>query len=379
MNKKLLVTATGLVLAGGMSLANADVKVYGQLDLSIDATDVDNGADDVNMGANRSAFGIKGKEDLGNGLSAFFKLEYQTDLDDASTSTKGTNEDDTSEGGNGLKGRDQYVGLQHETFGKLTFGSMSTAYKSGGKALDPWYRTRIQSRNIGLQSTLHKGRGEEGQGRTENTVRYDSPSFAGARFVGTYTFDNNEDDKGDGRNVKSAEDEDDNPYSLGVHYKGYGVYAFFDYITTNGGGDDDAWQLGAKYKMGDLAVWGIYERDGGLITLNQGKVADASNPTNQGADDGLNIWSLGASYTLGTNLVSFDYGQASNSGANVNNTQGTSIVGKTPRDNYAVWRIGAQHMFSKRTKVYAGYANTDADDSNAGEYEIFTVGMRHNF
>ena len=75
MNKKFIVTAMGLVLAGGMGFANADVKLYGQLDVSIDATDVDGGEDDVNMGSNRSAIGVKGSEDLGNGMSAFFKVE----------------------------------------------------------------------------------------------------------------------------------------------------------------------------------------------------------------------------------------------------------------------------------------------------------------
>ena len=80
MNKKLIVSAMGLVLAGGMGLASADVKLYGQIDLSLDATDSDapNYQDDINMNSNQSAFGIKGSEDLGNGMSAFFKLEYQT-------------------------------------------------------------------------------------------------------------------------------------------------------------------------------------------------------------------------------------------------------------------------------------------------------------
>ena len=39
MNKKLLATAVGLVLAGGMGLASADVKLYGQIDVSIDSFD----------------------------------------------------------------------------------------------------------------------------------------------------------------------------------------------------------------------------------------------------------------------------------------------------------------------------------------------------
>ena len=146
MNKKLIATAMGLAMAGGMSLATADVKLYGQLDVSIDSIDVDGGIDDVNMGANRSAVGFKGSEDLGNGLEAFFKVEYQVDVDDAGTAP-GLGEDDTTEGGDsdGWKARDTYIGLKGESWGKLTFGTMSTAYKSPAAKLDPFYRTRNQA------------------------------------------------------------------------------------------------------------------------------------------------------------------------------------------------------------------------------------------
>ena len=95
MNKKLNVAAVGLVLACAAGLAGAEVALYGQIDLSINSKDSDfsdtdpivgsgddvNGlGDDINMKSNNSAVGVKGSEDLGNGLSAFFKIEYQTDI-----------------------------------------------------------------------------------------------------------------------------------------------------------------------------------------------------------------------------------------------------------------------------------------------------------
>ena len=77
MNKKLIVSAMSLAMAGGMGLANADVNLYGQIDLSLLATDSDaNGyQDDINMKSQNSAIGVKGTEDLGNGVAAFFLLE----------------------------------------------------------------------------------------------------------------------------------------------------------------------------------------------------------------------------------------------------------------------------------------------------------------
>jgi len=355
MNKKIIVTAMGLVLAGGMGLANADGKVYGQLDMSIDSVDIDGVGDDINMGSNRSAVGFKGTEDIGDGLKAFFKVEYQTDLDDEGFGP-GNYEDDTSNNkvngagkANGWKGRDQYIGLKMEGFGKLTFGQMSTAYKSPAAKIDPFYRTRNQSRNIGLQSALHKGKGEEGQGRATNTVRYDSPNFSGVNVFGTYTFDN---DESDGEN--------DDPYSLGVSYKGGGIYAFASYLTTDTGGDDDASQIGIKYTMGSASVWGMYEFDGGLI--------------NGGLGDGADIFNVGASYTIGNNLVSFDYAEGDDVDLNGGGKLDTS---------YSTWRIGGYHKFSNRTRVYATFSQRDNDATvgsfTKGETDIFSLGMRHNF
>ena len=354
MNKKLIATAVGLALAGVTGLASADVRLYGQLDVSIDAFDRDHidvngvrvaeGDDDINMNSNTSAVGVKGAEDLGNGLEAFFKVEYQADIVD----------------GGAWTGRDQYIGLGHESFGKLAFGTMSTAYKAQAAKIDPFYRMSFQARDIGLQSALHSGKGEEGQGRATNTVGYNSPSWAGLGLQGTYTLDS---DKNDG---PGGTTEDDDPWSVGVTYSGLGgLYAFVSYVTTNSSGDDDATQIGAQYTMGAFEVHGIYEIDGGLITLRQYGSADANN-LNAGSGDGADVWSVGGTWTLGNNVIGFDYGQG-------DKADDAAVV----TDDYAVWRIAAYHKFSDRTRVYGGYANNDPDAG--GETDLFSVGVRHNF
>jgi len=376
MNKKLIATAMGLVLAGGMGFANADVKLYGQLDLSVDSLDVDGGEDDINMGANRSSFGVKGTEDLGNGLNAFFQLEWQVDIDDADIAKSKFNED---ESGNGFYGRDQFLGLKGESWGKLTLGTMSTAYKSDAAKLDPMYRTRIQARNTGLQSVLHKGKGENGEGRATNTVRYDTPSWSGVSGTFHYTLDNDKTDAND-----------DDPWGAGIRYSAGNIYAFADYITSSADGDNEAYQLGAKYTMNDFAFWGMYEFDKGLIStlevgsaladaVSLGYITDADcgavlgDPTATCADladaaageiDGHDIWNIGASYTIGNNLISAGFGMAED-------------YDDINYGEYTTWQIAAQHNFSQRTKVYAGYSNTDVDDGP--EADLFTVGLRHNF
>ncbi|GMQ87016.1 MAG: porin [Gammaproteobacteria bacterium] len=363
MNKKFIVTAMGLVLAGGMGLANADVKIYGQITLELDAIDSDAPGfeDDINMNSNTSSFGVKGSEDLGNGLSALFKLEWQADPTQRAKS---------------ITDRDQFIGLKMKRFGKVIFGTASTAYKAPGKKIDPFYRTNLQSRQIGLQSNLHSGAGEQGEGRGENMVRYDSPKFNGFGVLATYQFDNDKSGTSNPACGTASDCDDDDPYSFGVTYKGGNFFAAASYISTQQSGDAEAAQFMARYTWNALEFHGIYELDQGLITAQRSNGFTDSNGGRDGSakDDGADIYSIGATYTIGNNVIGADWGQGSDSDGKdgINNNGGGDDV-----QEYDVWRIAAWHKFSKRTGVFAGYANTDYDIK--GEDEIVTLGMRHKF
>jgi predicted porin len=323
MNKKLISFAVATVLAGGVSAVSAsNVTVYGKVLMSID--NYDDGSNSNTTMESRSGFGaigVKGSEDLGNGLSAIFQLEYGTDPSEAA----------------GLAGRDQWVGLKGD-FGTVRFGSISTNYKQSGAPLDPFWRTSLDSRDVGLlSSTLHAGTGEQGQGRATNTVRYDSPSFSGAKVVANYTLDSGVDDE-DG-------------YGIGLHYSAGAIFGAVDYINNGVTGEDDAWKIGGKYTMDAFALYGHYER-GGLVA--------ARNGTGQ---SGANLWHLGASFTMGSTMFYGAYGQGDDkTGAN---------------SEYDTWTLAVNHSMSKRTSVYGGYAQLDPDGAN--KEDLFTVGMVHNF
>ena len=343
MDKKILSTAIAGVLAGSMAFAaNADVTLYGQLDVSIDALDVDNAGpgvkgDDVNMESNYSAIGVKGSEDLGNGLKAIFMAEFQTDL------TEGG-------GGGGLSGRDRWIGLDGG-FGKVRFGAMSTAYKASGAMIDPLWRTAFDTRDAGLISGLHGGNGDNGEGRASNAIAYDSPSFAGFSAAATYSFD---DDCGVGT---VAPCQDDDTYSVGGRYNNGPILVFADYLTSDTGGSDDAWKLGGKFSMGAFAVFGQYEFDGGLISSGPGVAGN----TTEDAD----VWTLGGSFTMGNAMLTASYGQGDDDNDATVNTE------------YDAWRIAGAYNFSKRTMAYAGFNQIDVDAG--GETDHFAVGMRHKF
>ena len=323
MNKNLISFAVAAVLAGGVTMAqaNSNVTVYGKVLMSINNVDDFAGDSDTVMDSRRGfgAIGVKGSEDLGNGLTAMFQLEYGTEPAQADTFT----------------GRDQWLGLKGD-FGAVRFGAMSTNYKMSGSKLDPFWRTSLDSRDTGLMSSLHSGNGEQGQGRATNTMRYDSPSFNGAKVVANYTLD-------------SGFDEEDG-YGIGLHYDQGPLFASVDYINNGVDGEDDAWKLGAKYSMDAFAVYGHYEQ-GGLV----------SSFTGAGESD-ANLWHLGGSFTMGSTMLYAAFGQG-------DDDAGTE---------YDSWTLAAKHNMSKRTSVYGGFARVDVDGLNE-ESDLFTVGMVHNF
>jgi predicted porin len=374
-----------MILAGGVAVVQADVQVMGHIDEALayvnggkiqnsggqnfyDGTHgtpklVSKGSTNTQLVCTTCSIGFKGDEDLGNGLKALFFLDWQYDI----------NGNDNG----GLTGRDQYLGLGGN-FGTVKAGTMSTVYKSYGAMIDPVYRTFAQQRNIGLQSNLHNGRGDSGQGRATNTVRYDTPNWNGLKAAATYTIVND-----------SASPRNPNPYSGGVSYENGGILVFADYITNNTGGDDSAYSLGAKYTLNNFAVFGQYEFDKGLIT-------DTSTGTlgQDNSGDGADVWMVGATYAMGNNLLYAGYGQGDNA-KTTDNSIAVPPAGSqnVSRDSYKSWEVVGVHNFSKRTLAYLGYVGNNGIKTNGIDWggatgtssndfddvAHYTLGMKHTF
>ncbi|NOX08989.1 MAG: porin [Gammaproteobacteria bacterium] len=368
MNKKILAVATAALLTGAIGVQAAPT-VYGRIDLSIDAIDsAANGTDDINMNSNTSMIGMKGSEDLGDGLKAIYKIEIQIDA-----SERDKNQID----------RDQWVGLKGN-FGQVRMGTISSSYKSHGAAIDPLYRTSAQGRSWGLQSKLHSGAGEVG-GRMNKHIRFDSNNYNGVKVTADYSFDASDSDGTQGNDT----------FGVGASYKNGPVMVFTDYLSSNDGGDDSVWKIGGKFNaMEGLTFYGQYESDGGLISNSKEAcvnvqsgactssavaaatpyIADGVGPavaaqgaiTKASANDvsGADVWYLGASMALGNTTVVFNLGQGDDNDHNQN-------VG------YKSWTLAAAHKLSKRTMVYGGFVQQDFDAT--GETDVVTFGMRHNF
>ena len=350
MKSRFIAVIIGAILAGGMGVAQADAQIFGHIDTSIDAIDVDGGSDDINLNCTTCSVGFKGSEDLGNGLKAIFKLDFQYDTTvrndgDGVGGVSGDGDNNNS----GLLDRDQWLGLKGN-FGQVRVGTISTGYKSHGAMIDPLYRTALQGRDHGLQSSYHSGAGEELHGRATNTIRYDSPSFNGLKAVAHYTLDRDE----------TGEDED--PFGIGASYESGGILVFADYLDNqqSGATEENAWKIGGKYSMGMFGLMGQYE------------------DFEEGSDE-LNVWHIAGTATMGNSMLYLGFGKGDHD--------------DLANSEYTAWTLAAMHSLSKRTQAYVGFSQVDCDGgaganlsacrvdgSNVnGEIDQFSLGMKHKF
>lgn len=155
MSKKLaLIAGLAAVTASGAALAGAPV-VYGKANVSYQFDD--NGADDDNTAwvvkSNASRLGVKGKHKLGGGLQAFYKAEYQIEIDS---------------GSGPFKTRNIYAGLKGSA-GELKVGRFDTIVKKAQGKVDLFNDLFLG--DIGKQ-------GITGDERGDNTLQYTSPELA---------------------------------------------------------------------------------------------------------------------------------------------------------------------------------------------------------
>src|SRR5690606_1193778 len=189
MKKSLLVAA---LIAGfaGVAQAETSVTLYGIVDAGIgfeqvkgsvyseqadDMVDVNNKRTGLINGVNSAnRWGLKGTEDLGEGLQAVFVLESGFDLGRGTASQ-----------GERMFGRQATVGLQSDAWGKLEFGrqtNIATKYLAG--VVSP-FGTDFGQAKAGTTF------GAMGSIRYDNMVMYQTPNFAGFQLGVGYSFNVN--------------------------------------------------------------------------------------------------------------------------------------------------------------------------------------------
>lgn len=401
--KKTLVAVSVLGAFAGSALA-ADVQLYGILDTGVGYSHIDmdtSGVDDVDSFEMKSGvgsgsrWGLKGTEDLGNGLTVGFILENGFDSDDGSEDSTGV-----------MFNRESSLFLEG-SFGKLAFGRMG-ALNSGQSS---WSK-------VGMINAFGTSYGEfttqasnvfSLAGQWDNMIAYETPDFAGFKLFTQY---------GMGSNDNENESSSNRFYSLGVTYNngpfaGYFTVDSINYKTAkfskgewpnNGDDIDDSLTvtLGGSYDFDVVKIYlGAQYFDEVRLSSLGGPICRANDVRDLGISGfdlsindiaklkGYGI-SLSGDAPLAGGRVMFGLGYVDADAADsLDKALSQNIAGFRDFEiqRYVV-SAGYSYPFSKRTDVYgvASYMQDNEDTSReSGTLEqdpsaySFYVGLRHRF
>ncbi len=386
MFKKSLAAVAVLAAFAGSAYA-ADVTMYGRVDLGLRFTNTDadqpNG-DDVNkfeMASGNytgSRFGLKGEEDLGNGMKVAFVLENGFDADDGSFDSNGDDK---------IFGRQASLHLKG-SFGEVAFGRMGIMNSTAGTF------------GIGQLSALETGWGDVGNqnliwgagfsSRYDNMVTYATPEFAGAKVIAQYSFGKSHTADADDKTTQvEGKPTTDRYAGIGVTYNAnnLALRAIVDTINKKSGdaNPNNYPDIAAKYKDVDdtvrVTVGGSY--DFGVVKpfLAASYFKDGSLSTIPGADKIGGVYD-GYGVVLGANAPLF--GGTLKATAGYLDAEQQNVADAAAQDvSRFIVGAGYEYKLSKRTVVYAdaGYGQDDIDNRDADKPSYFqaAVGMAHYF
>lgn len=356
MKKTLIALA---VLGVASTAMAADVTLYGRIDngLAFKSVKVD-GADRVNKTemtsgwSTGSRWGIKGAEDLGNGLKVGFVLESGFTGDNGKSAQDGR-----------LFGRESVVYLSGD-FGTLYAGRLGSINSDAG-SISLLGNTSVFGNCYGLASA--KGSTGSSWGRYDNTLAYVTPSYSGVQASVMYSM-KADDVKGSGTENKANTDR---YAAFGLKYAGGPLTLVLaaDYTIKGhapGVDVDDAFTITAG---------GNYKFDGATVYAKANYFKDATAYADE-FDIITNDYALkGYGLEIGTKVPV--------AGGNVMAAIGyRDAEHEASGTDYTRYNLGLgySYAFSKRTNVYGaiGYAQEEAGNVDGDGYQI-GIGLVHKF
>ncbi|EFW00669.1 porin [Sutterella wadsworthensis] len=398
MKKTLAALAVLGAFAG--SAAAADVTLYGVVDLGLNYQYSKVGdADAVNTfkeqaGQNSgSRFGLKGTEDLGNGVKVGFILENGFAADDGTMSQGGR-----------LFGREANLFVTGD-FGTLSMGRVG-ALSAGVGSYNVVYGYTVFGTGWGDTAGAKSLFNLSDRDRMDNTVTYVTPSFAGVKVYAQYSFNRS------GQEAAGNERNNDRYAALGAKYElgAFSTGLVVDTVLNRNGTDANSedslgvtW--GASYDFGVAKVYGMAQYGKNENKMGGYSVNDVTGTIRSGnkvkftAGEGLEGYALtlGATAPLlgGTVYAQANYfdGESSENIASAEtNADGdtlTTFVKSADMKRYGA-AVGYSYPFSKRTFAYsfAAYSEgklevTGINDHLTAETKTkkgeFGVGLVHKF
>ena len=376
MFKKTLAAVAVLGAFAGSAFA-ANVTMYGIIDTGLGYTSIDRGyGEDVNTfqmraGQNSSnRFGVKGEEDLGNGVKVGFVLENGFNSDDG-----------TFNNGDRLFDREALLYV-NGTFGELGMGRQGELASGNG-------RYGLFGGKVSPFSTAwadiggHKYVMGAGFGRMDNTVTYKTPTFAGFNVLAQYSF------KKDSVKDKGREGSSDvnRQYALGASFTAGDLYLTGIVTQTNlkSLGEKDVEDpltvsLGGNYNFGvaKLYVATQYFKDSDLAVAAVQAEQKTGKYNGYGLSVGVDVPAFG-----GTAKALVAYMDAEDQAGKKNKA---GEFGYHDMQRY-VFSVGYEYPLSKRTFVYGGagyYMDSydrqyDKGYDDKGSVAAVSAGLVHKF
>ena len=342
--KKTLAAVAVLGAFAGSAVA-ADVTLYGLVDYGVRYQNLDAdtaGVDktnkvDMKSGANSGPrFGLKGTEDLGNGVKVGFVLENGFAAD-------------TGALGDSKRLFDREAQLFVDgSFGRVSFGRVGQLASANGSygllGVTGPFSTGYGDATSGLKFV-----GANGFTRFDNTITYMTPSFAGLTVYAQYSMDTNGADE------------------VGVE---------------NESSSDRYYGIGAKFVAGGLTLVGVVD------SINYATVGTTKVDSNM--DDALTV-TIGGNYDFQVAKVYFG-------GQYFDNAKTVATNNVTVKDEkvviakgYTLGKLGAEGwglglgvgvpVMGGTASAYAGYLDADSVDDSDASLKRFTgaVGYSYTF
>ena len=280
MNKVILLTTAMASLAiAPFTAANGpiDGKLYGKINVAV--VNSDSGSTDTwKLNSNASRIGLKGSSQISEGLSVFYKTEFEVCVDDGDCK------------GNTLGQRNIFAGIKGQ-YGSLLAGKNDTPTKQAQKKID------LFNDSVGdIKKTF------AGENRMSNIIAYTTPKYG--NFSASYAIMPSEADDGGLADSKS--------YS--VNYKKDGLYVAVaadsnvkdaDILRIVSEYKLDAWKLGFMYQENDTTNESGYFTSAAYKSDNITYKAQYGNNENDTEGSDKTTLSLGADFTLAKNTKSF--------------------------------------------------------------------------
>ena len=357
MNNKLIALAVAGALTAPMMAAEAAPTVYGRM--AVEWAQTSNSGTsttdkDYLVDNKAGQFGFKGSEDLGGGLKAIYKMEFGIE----------TTED---AGANGIFGRESMIGLKIGKQHSVIMGSIKSPYKyAGGVKYDSFAATTLQARegstNVGGSGGGMSGGSLGHGGFLTNSVGYIGKFKPVTVSLATSGFDD------------ATNDAPVAAFSVKAKVSAFefGIAAISqDSCIATASTTDNCNSKGTNPDTPETEstkLFGSWSSGQHTVRLQvEGKeVTPAAGGTSTDTDYAY----VNYQFKMGKHLVDVAVGEKDDTRA----TSGTD-------EDWS--RLAYAYNFSKKTRVFAGVAESDVSNNNgsagANDWDTFSLGMQIKF